>query len=191
MAPLHHREPGLAGVALTDDRLAVGVIADGLHVDPTVVAIAAQSLGSRLTLVTDAVAALGMPPGRWALGDIEASSGADGVRLPDGTLAGSLLSLDRAVDNLTAFTGAGLDEALTAASSAPARLLGVDDERGALVPGARGDLVLLDGTNRARSGSRGLEVAATVIGGVIAHHRNDDDQQRHRQPGEPVSRWKS
>jgi N-acetylglucosamine-6-phosphate deacetylase len=171
MAPLHHRDAGLVGVALTDERLAVGLIADGLHVDPLVVAIAARSLGPRLTAVTDAVAALGMPPGRWALGDVEALSGDDGVRLADGTLAGSLLSLDRAVDNLTTFAGAGLDEALTAASSAPARLLGVDGERGALAPGTWGDLVLLD-----RAGPH-LEVAATVIGGVVVHRRSDDDQR--------------
>jgi N-acetylglucosamine-6-phosphate deacetylase len=179
MAPLHHREAGLAGVALTDERLAVGLIADGLHVDPLVVAIAARSVGSRLTLVTDAVAALGMPAGRWALGDIEARSGDDGVRLADGTLAGSLLSLDRAVANLTTFTGAGLDDALTAASSAPARLLGVDAERGVLAPGARGDLVLLDHTDRTGIGSDSLEVAATIIGGVVAHRRSDND------PGSP------
>ncbi|HET6951553.1 MAG TPA: amidohydrolase family protein [Acidimicrobiales bacterium] len=68
MAPLHHREPGLAGVALTDDRVTVGLIADGVHVDPAVVALAARALGDRLSLVTDAVAALGLPPGPVRLG---------------------------------------------------------------------------------------------------------------------------
>ena len=71
MAPLHHREPGLAGVALADDRLHVGLIPDGIHLHPQVVAMAQRALGHRLTIVTDAVAALGMPPGRQALGRTE------------------------------------------------------------------------------------------------------------------------
>jgi N-acetylglucosamine-6-phosphate deacetylase len=192
MASLHHRDPGLVGVALTDERLSVGAIVDGLHVHPMVVAVAARSLGSRLTLVTDAVTALGMPPGRWALGDVEALADGEGVRLADGTLAGSLLSLDRAVANLVAFTGAGLDRALDAASGAPARLLGLGAERGVIAPGAVGDLVLLldapatpasttddgvvaDGVAAeavaGRDPGAGLAVVATVIGGVVAHDR--------------------
>jgi N-acetylglucosamine-6-phosphate deacetylase len=172
MAPLHHRDPGLVGVALTDERLAVGVIVDGLHVDPLVVALAARSLGPRLTLVTDAVAALGMPPGRWALGEIEATADDEGVRLADGTLAGSLLSLNRAVANLVTFTGARLDEALGAATGAPADLLGLGGERGTIAPGAAGDLVLLDvAAGSGRGTDPGLEVAVTIVGGVVAHDR--------------------
>ena len=189
MAPLHHRDPGLVGVALTDERLGVGAIVDGLHVHPMVVAVAARSLGSRLTLVTDAVNALGMPPGRWALGDVEALADGEGVRLADGTLAGSLLSLDRAVANLVAFAGASLDEALDAATGAPARLLGLEAERGVIAPGAVGDLVLLlDAPSPAPTttgemlvvdettvpagepaAGSGLAVVATVVGGVVAH----------------------
>jgi N-acetylglucosamine-6-phosphate deacetylase len=191
MAPLHHRDPGLIGVALTDERLAVGAIVDGLHVHPMVVSIVARSLGSRLTLVTDAVNALGMPPGRWALGDVEALADGERVRLEDGTLAGSLLSLDRAVANLVAFAGTSLDDALDAASGAPARLLGLEAERGVIAPGAVGDLVLLldapapaasttgemlavdDGPvpNGEPARGSGLAVVATVIGGVVAHDR--------------------
>ncbi|HET6773046.1 MAG TPA: N-acetylglucosamine-6-phosphate deacetylase [Acidimicrobiales bacterium] len=160
MAPLHHREPGLAGVALTDERVRVGLVADGLHVDPSVVALAARVLGDRLNLVTDAVAALGAPPGPLRLGRLAAVSAADGaVRLPDGTLAGSVLSLDRAVRNLVAFAGTSLADAVRAVTSTPAAVLGLAD-RGVVTPGAVGDLVLLteDG-----------EVVATVIAGRIAH----------------------
>jgi N-acetylglucosamine-6-phosphate deacetylase len=191
MGPLHHRDPGLVGVALTDERLAVGAIVDGLHVHPMVVAVAARSLGSRLTLVTDAVNALGMPPGRWALGDVEALADGEGVRLEDGTLAGSLLSLDRAVANLVAFAGTSFDDALDAASGAPARLLGLEAERGVIAPGAVGDLVLLldapspaptttgemlvvdDGPPLAGEPApgSGLAVVATVVGGRVAHDR--------------------
>jgi N-acetylglucosamine-6-phosphate deacetylase len=168
MGPLHHREPGLIGVALTDERLSVGLIGDGLHVDPMIVSLASRALKERLMLVTDAVAAMGMPPGRWALGDVESIAGSDGVRLADGTLAGSLLSLDQAVANLVAFTGASLDKAVAAASLAPARLLGLDDERGSIVPASVGDFALLDVRD-------GVEVAVTVIGGEVAYRRDDPD----------------
>lgn len=159
MAPLHHREPGLAGVALTDHRLHVGLIADGIHVSPTVVALAQQALGDRLTLVTDAVAALGMSPGEQALGRATVTVGDDGVRLADGTLAGSNLAMAQAVRNLVAFTGCLPEVALHAASAAPAALLD-DTRRGTLRTGARSDLVLLTDE---------LDVVATVVGGEVVH----------------------
>ncbi len=155
MAPLHHREPGLVGAALADPRLRVGLIADGIHVDPSVVGLAQQALGPRLTLVTDAVAAMGRPPGphgRVTLGD-------DGVRLADGTLAGSALSMDQAVRNLVAFTGCDPAEALHAASEAPAAVL-ADPIRGTIRAGNRADLVLL---------TPQLEVVATVVAGTVVH----------------------
>ena len=175
MAPLHHRAPGLVGAALTDERLTVGLIADGIHVDPVVVDLATRALGSRLALVTDAVAALGgppvtsAPPGRPGvpvqLGDVEAIAHDGAVRLSDGTLAGSLLSLDRAVANLMAFAGVGLERAVAAAATTPARLLGLADERGVIRPGAAGDVVLLDVT------AAGPEVVATVVAGQVAFDR--------------------
>jgi N-acetylglucosamine-6-phosphate deacetylase len=148
MAPLHHREPGLVGLALGDERLRVGLIADGVHVAPEVVALAQRLLGPRLTLVTDAVAAMGEP-------------GTDGerIRTADGALAGSALSLDQAVRNLVAFSGCSSAEALAAASVAPAAVLG-DAGRGTLEPGARADVVLL---------TPDLEVVATWVGGELAH----------------------
>jgi N-acetylglucosamine-6-phosphate deacetylase len=161
MAPLHHREPGLAGVALTDDRVRAGIIADGIHVDPTVVALAAHALGDRLTLVTDAVAALGVAGGPVRLGAQRAEAADDGVRLADGTLAGSTLALDRAVGNLVAYAGVPLSAAVTAATAAPAAVLGLTD-RGTLAVGAVGDLVLLDDAGA---------LAATIIGGRVAHRR--------------------
>jgi N-acetylglucosamine-6-phosphate deacetylase len=161
MGPLHHRDPGLAGVALSDERVRVGAIVDGLHLHPATVALAARALGDRLCLVTDAVAALGMPAGRVPLGVLEAFATADGVRLADGTLAGSDLSLDRAVRNLIAFAGVSLPAALAAATTAPAALLGLGD-RGVIRPGAVGDLALLD-TDSA--------VVATVVGGRVAFDR--------------------
>jgi N-acetylglucosamine-6-phosphate deacetylase len=168
MAPLHHREPGLAGVALTDDRVRVGLIADGVHVDPVAVRLAARALGDRLTLVTDAVAALGQPPGparsvrSVRLGEVAAISDGTSVRLPDGTLAGSVLPLDQAVRNLSAFAGLDLAAAVRAASAVPAAVLGLHD-RGVVAPGAVGDLVLLH-----RTGT----VVATVIAGEVVYDRS-------------------
>jgi N-acetylglucosamine-6-phosphate deacetylase len=167
MAPLHHREPGLAGVALSDDRLRAGLIADGLHVDPAVVAVAARALGDRLSLVTDAVAALGAPPGPVPLGTLTAEVSAEdgGVRLPDGTLAGSTLALDQAVRNVVAFAGVPLADAVGTVTTVPAAVLGLTD-RGTLDAGAAGDLVLLDDDGT---------LVATVIGGRVAYDRREAD----------------
>jgi N-acetylglucosamine-6-phosphate deacetylase len=147
MEGLHHREPGVPGLALTDERLRFGLIADGLHVDPAVVAVAWRSARDRLVLVTDAVAALGAP------GHVPGS----GVRLPDGTLAGSDLSMDAAVRNLRAWTGCSAEEAIGAATSAPAAVLGLSD-RGRLAVGSVADAVVLDDH---------LDVVATVVAGVV------------------------
>jgi N-acetylglucosamine-6-phosphate deacetylase len=160
MAPLHHRAPGLVGVALTDERVRAGLIADGIHVDPAVVALAAAAMGDRLVLVTDAVSALGLPEGRHRLGTIEVEHGEGvGVRLADGTLAGSDLAMDQAVRNLQAFAGGTVDRSLAAASTTPAAVLG-DVSRGSLSAGHRADLVLLDD---------GLRVVATIVGGAVVH----------------------
>jgi len=127
MAPLDHREPGLAGAALADPRVTIGLIPDGLHVHPAVVALVWRLAGpDRLAIVSDATAALGQPPGahRLAGRDVEFVEGA--VRLPGGVLAGSALGLDAGVRNLATF--AGIDPALAcrAATAVPARLLGFD-----------------------------------------------------------------
>jgi N-acetylglucosamine-6-phosphate deacetylase len=161
MAPLHHREPGLVGVALTDRRVHVGLIPDGIHVHPAVVAMAQRALGERLTIVTDAVGALGMPAGRHALGRTAVVVDDSGVRLPDGTLAGSNLAMDQGVRNLHAFSGCTAAAATGAASGSPAALL-ADPTRGTLAIGARADLVLL---------TRELHLVATVVDGEIVHDR--------------------
>ncbi len=155
MAPLHHRDPGLAGVALADERLHVGLIPDGIHVHPHVVTLAQRALGDRLTIVTDALGALGMPFGPQALGRTEVTSDEGGVRLADGTLAGSNLGMDQGVRNLVAFTGCRSEEALHAASTAPAAVLG-DTVRGTLALGARADLVVL---------TEDLHLVSTIVAG--------------------------
>ncbi|WP_436796361.1 amidohydrolase family protein [Actinospongicola halichondriae] len=150
MSPLHHREPGVAGRALSDERLDVGLIVDGIHVDPSVVAVAERALGERLVLVSDAVALLG----------VDGVDTSRGVRLPDGTLAGSVLPLVSAVANLVAFSDCSPERALHAASTRPAEVLH-DRDRGTLASGARADLVVL---------TPDLDLRTTIVGGAVLHH---------------------
>ena len=144
MPPLHHREPGPIGVALKDARAVAGLIADGVHVDPTVVALAFRLLGpDRTLLVSDSVAAAAMPPGKYRLGSVDVIADVSSVRLSNGVLAGSVLTLDAAVRNLMKFTGCSLAEAVRCATSTPARVLQRTDI-GSLQPGSLADIVGLD-----------------------------------------------
>ena len=161
MPALGHRDPGLPGALLTDDRVTVGFIADGVHTHPSVIKLVWRVLGSeRLNLVTDAMAALGMPAGKHVLGDYEVIVDATSARLADGTLAGSILSLDQAVRNLVAVAGCTLAEALPTVTTTPARAIGLDGERGRIEPGHVADMVLL---------SRDLRVRTTITEGKVAY----------------------
>ena len=158
MSPFHHRAPGAPGALLLDDRVTIGLILDGHHLDPRTVALVARLAPHRVSLVSDAIAALGLQDGEHRLGGrtVEVRDGA--ARLADGTLAGSATGLDACVRALAAITGSP-GAAIGAVTETPARLLG-DPERGRLEVGARADLVLLDA---------GLNVRMTIVGGVIAH----------------------
>ncbi len=142
MSPLHHRAPGLVGIALADDRLSCDLICDGVHVDPTAVRIAARAKAGRLVLISDRVDLPADAAADFGSGSVRS----DGVvlRLADGRLAGSCLTLDRAVTNARAFAALDLLEAVAAATLRPARLLGIESERGTLRVGARADLVVLE-----------------------------------------------
>ena len=150
--PLHHREPGVVGQALADPRLTCGLIADPSHVAAAACVIAFAAAPGRILLVTDASAAASMPPGRYRIGGepVEVRPGDDPApRLADGTLAGSVLRMDQAVANMVA-AGAGLPEAVAAATRIPADLIGRPD-LGRLAPGAAADLAWLGDDLRARA----------------------------------------
>jgi N-acetylglucosamine-6-phosphate deacetylase len=145
MPLLDHRLPGLVGALLADERLTCGLIIDGIHLHPQMVKLAWQILGSqRINLVTDAVAAMGMPAGEYQLGEHTVFVNGPSASLADGTLAGSLLSLDQALRNLITITGCSLEEAFPTVSQVPARLLRLDSSLGNLVVGAKADFVLMD-----------------------------------------------
>jgi N-acetylglucosamine-6-phosphate deacetylase len=154
MPPLHHREPGVAGTALLDDRLTACVIGDGLHVAPPALALVFRCKPpGRVALVSDAIA--------WRASEHAGSTITlvDGAaRLADGTLAGSAITLDAAVRTAVA-GGVPLADALVAASTTPATALGLRD-RGRLAPGARADLVAL---------GPDLDVQATWVAGEQVH----------------------
>ena len=140
---LHHRKPGIVGQALTDPRLTVSVIADLEHVAPVALRLAFRCKPGGVALITDAVAAAGMTPGRHTMPDGEVIVVAgEPPRRPDGTIAGSGLCLDQAVRNAVAI-GVPVAEALQAACAIPAAVLGRGDI-GQIVPGAHADLVWLD-----------------------------------------------
>ncbi len=158
MSALGHREPGLPGALLSDERPVVGLIADGIHSHPAVVKLAWQLLGRRLNLVSDAVAALGMPPGCYRLGNGDVWVDEQSCRLADGTLAGSILAADAALRNLMAMTGCGPEAALATLTTTPADLLQLGHEHGRIAVGRRADLVLWSPT---------WDVQMTLIAGKV------------------------
>jgi N-acetylglucosamine-6-phosphate deacetylase len=158
MSPLAHRAPGAPGALLADDRVTLGIIVDDHHLDPIVVRLIARLAPGRVALVSDAIAALGLPDGRHRLGARDVTVRDGEARLANGTLAGSVVGLDACVRAFARHTGSPR-AAIDAVTATPARLLG-DAERGHLAPGARADVVLLDAE---------LRVRMTIVAGVVAH----------------------
>jgi N-acetylglucosamine-6-phosphate deacetylase len=144
MSGLHHRKPGVAGAALAHGQRAE-IILDLLHVEPGAVLAAARAIPEPYA-VTDAVAAAGMPDGPYTLGRHSVLKSGESVRLADGTLAGSVLTMDRALRNLLAL-GLSLETATLWLATRPADHLGLDD-RGRLAPGKRADIVIVDDAGR-------------------------------------------
>ena len=164
MTPLGHRDPGLPGALLDNPQVTAGIIPDGIHVHPALLRQAWLAKGSQgLNLVSDAMAALGMPPGQYILNDQEVTVSEFDCRLADGTLAGAYLSIDQALRNLIRFTGCTLDEGLATITTNPARLLGIDHERGRIAPRFIADMVLL---------SADYQVIATIANGRIVFKNN-------------------
>ncbi|SDT48841.1 N-acetylglucosamine 6-phosphate deacetylase [Pseudomonas sp. Z003-0.4C(8344-21)] len=159
MSPLHHREPGIVGAALAHAQYAE-LIPDLLHVHPGAIRVALRSIPC-LYCVTDSTAAAGMPDGEYKLGSHTVTKCLGGVRLPDGTLAGSTLTMDQALRNLVKI-GLPISEASQRLSQFPADYLGLN-ERGRLAPGAWADCVRLD---------RSLTLTAVMVEGEDIDFKN-------------------
>ncbi len=145
MRPFLHRDPGILGAALTDDRLSAELICDGVHVAGPAVRLLVKTKGlGRVLLVTDCLSGAGMPDGEYNLGEFTIRVAEGACRTLGGTLAGSTLTLDRALMNLSQVTGLSWPQCLPCATLNPARLLGLEKQKGMLAPGADADLVVLD-----------------------------------------------
>ena len=164
MTGLHHRQPGTLGAVLTDDRIFAQLIADNIHVHPAAMAVLARCKGpERIVLITDAMRAAGLPPGEYDLGGQTVTVRDGQCRLAGGTLAGSVLTMERALANFMAASGWSLAQAWPTSSRTPAASLGLAHELGSIRPGYLADLVLLD---------QALEVAATIVNGEVVYRRD-------------------
>jgi N-acetylglucosamine-6-phosphate deacetylase len=144
MRAFNHRNSGIAGAVLSDDRVYAEIIADGIHVSPEVVRIFARSKGrERILLVTDAISATGMPDGKYALGTNEVQVHAGICRDDDGRLAGSTLTQDAALRNFIAYSGMRMEDTVFGLTLNPARALKLEG-RGCIEPEAHADLVMLN-----------------------------------------------
>lgn len=163
MPPLHHREPGLAGAVLEHGEVVVELICDGVHVHPAAVRLAIAAKGpAHVMAISDGTAAAGMPPGSMVqLGGQLIIADEECARLADGTMAGSVLTMDAAFRTLTGRFGVSLVDAATMCATTPARALGLAGH-GVLAPGAVADLAVLD---------RNGEVVQTYVAGRLVYSR--------------------
>jgi N-acetylglucosamine-6-phosphate deacetylase len=157
MRPFTHRDPGIVGAVLGEDRVCAELICDGVHVHPVAVRLLARSKGlDHVLLVSDGGAGMGMPDGKYGFGKFAVSIVGGVCRNQQGSLAGSTVTLETAVRNLMRFTGQSYAKALQCATLNPARCLGLEKNKGHIVPGADADLVVLDSEYR---------VVQTYVGG--------------------------
>jgi len=161
MPPLHHRTPGIVGTALTTDGVMIELIADGVHLHPTTVRMAIAAKGvDGVILITDSISATGCPDGEYVLGPMKVIVKEGKARVESGALAGSTLTLERAVVNVTRWTDVGLGGAWQMASLNPARQLGMAGHVGRVAPGYDADLMAID--------ARG-QVVLTMVGGEVVY----------------------
>ncbi len=165
MRGLHHREPGVVGAALSDSRITAEVIADGIHVHPVILKMIHRMKGTqKMILVTDAMRATGLQDGTYDLGGQEVIVNKGQARLKDGTLAGSVLTMNKAVYNMVNQAGIPLTDALQIATCNPAKCLGIDNHKGSLEPGKDADLVVLN---------KDFEVQLTMVSGKVVFRREE------------------
>ncbi|PYU03121.1 MAG: hypothetical protein DMG34_14095 [Acidobacteria bacterium] len=159
MRPFTHRDPGVIGAVLTTPELTAELIADCVHVDDVAMKVLLQAKGAgRVILISDGISATGMPDGKYLLGGVEVTVSGGVCRNAEGRLAGSTLTLDRALRNVVKL-GVPLADAVRMLTLNPATLLGIEFKKGALRTGADADIVLLN---------KGLEIARVWARGTPA-----------------------
>ncbi|MBP6824008.1 MAG: N-acetylglucosamine-6-phosphate deacetylase [Acidobacteria bacterium] len=162
MSGVHHRKPGLAAAALNEPGIQAELICDGVHVHPRMAQLAWQAKGrDGITLITDATAAQGVGDGIYTLGDFQIQVRGPLCTLMDGvTIAGSVLTMNRAVGNAIDFTGMSLIDAAYTSSLAPAKVCGIADRKGSIEVGKDADLALL---------KPDFSISHTIRSGVVAY----------------------
>ena len=165
MRGLHHREPGVVGAALSDPRLTAEVIADGMHIHPIILKMIHKIKGTKkLVLVTDAMRATGLKEGTYDLGGQEVIVAQGQAKLKDGTLAGSVLTMNKAVCNMVTQADISLLEVVQMATYNPAKCLGIEDKKGSLEPGKDADIVILN---------KNYETELTMVAGQVIFRREE------------------
>jgi N-acetylglucosamine-6-phosphate deacetylase len=158
MRRIDHRDPGLLGAILTDRAITADVVADGVHVEPVVVDLFLRAKGiDGAVLITDGISATGMPDGTYRLGSFEVEV-RDGRCESHGKLAGSVLTMDRAIRNVMAYANLSFQDSIRMATLNPARVLGMEQRKGVLRVGADADIAVF---------SPAGEVLRTIVGGVL------------------------
>ena len=161
MTPLNHRDPGVVGAALADDRVSAELIADTFHISPDLFSLVAKVKGDNLILITDCTRAGGLADGEYSLGGQPIFVKGIECRLKDGTIAGSVLRLNEAVRNMRAHTGLPLEQIVRMASANPARVIGAKN-KGTLEAGKDADIILAD---------ESFNVCRTIIGGRTVYEK--------------------
>ncbi|MBM7579136.1 N-acetylglucosamine-6-phosphate deacetylase [Jeotgalibacillus terrae] len=163
MSPFHHRDPGIAGGALTERGLKAEIIADFVHSHPEAVRLAWNEKGADgLMLITDAMRAKGLSDGKYDLGGQQVTVEGTEARLADGTLAGSVLTMEHAVKNMMSITDITIDDLAKITSGNAARQLGVWDRKGSIEPGKDADFVVLDAS---------FDVVLTICRGEVVYQK--------------------
>jgi N-acetylglucosamine-6-phosphate deacetylase len=161
MRSFDHREPGIVGACLLDDRVTCEMICDGIHLHPAAMRIIMRMKGNgKVALISDSIRANGKPDGEYGNDGLTVTVKNNEVRLPDGTLAGSTLSLNHAVRNLIKMTGVDLPTAIRMASLNPAKQIGLSETKGSIEIGKDADLILFD---------EGFNIKRTIIKGMTIY----------------------
>ncbi|NLG23955.1 MAG: N-acetylglucosamine-6-phosphate deacetylase, partial [Clostridiales bacterium] len=162
MTPLAHRDPGVAGAALSSKKVSAELIADKFHIHPGLFQLVAEVKGEKLVLVTDCTRAGGLADGEYTLGGQPIYVKGIECRLADGTIAGSVLRLNNAVRNYMQETALPVHQIVNMASLNPARAIGAADEKGSLEAGKDADIVIADAD---------FQIEKTIIAGDIVYSK--------------------